>query len=62
MKTVFYVVATLAILIFGFVTIRNSIYRNKTQECITRYGQDFHYTFRSATDCINDRTGEGRFL
>lgn len=52
----------IVIVFFGMVTLVNAdIGGAKGRECQRLFGTDYHYTSRSATDCINSK-GDGKFL
>lgn len=49
-------------LLFSLFYVRLDIGGRKNAECKARYGNEYRYTSRSVTDCINEKTGEGKFL
>lgn len=54
---------TLAIVAIAAIVITASTVRtNGERRCHEQYGAEWKYTSRSATDCINTKTGEGKFL
>lgn len=48
-------------IIFGVIWFFTDQHDRNDAKCKQQYGQDFNYTGRSATDCINSK-GEGKFL